>query len=433
MTQQATSDSIHNVWEYPLFEALYGRRARRFGLGFEIMEGPFKYKSKRSPVPLSELEEALLVGAGVGVTGTPLWDTGRPRALGENVPVADGRTFGSTLGGRRTALFFTNDDGVYVMDLKGVSATKVREIETKEEREKIVAFYRNHRKKLRDGRLAIPRSLPPLMGHNMWNSNMPGSTLFMPVCDVSASLIALTVQLVDGEGGRFAGKLGGGMYVVDDRHEFRPAGTEKWVKSGFLDREKMLPLSVLEREACYFIFNEPAVICQNIFLTTEALGVGGWMYCGFLSLKVLEELGFRTIAPAQAPSLPNPVGLDGVFEGYCPPYFSDMDSAVDVVVSGIRPVPALHQEISTAHSMSNAEYHANLLQLSDEGIACTKAICNYIYDTYGKFPGTVDTMHFPWFMQAHHLDLEFYEKFFKAGVFGKTHAAHFRAWHPNEI
>ena len=33
---------IEDVWRYPLFEALYGRRSRRFGLGFEITEGPFQ-------------------------------------------------------------------------------------------------------------------------------------------------------------------------------------------------------------------------------------------------------------------------------------------------------------------------------------------------------------------------------------------------------
>jgi hypothetical protein len=45
----------------------------------------------------------------VGVTGTPLWDMARPVALAAGL----GRTFGSTSGGRRTALFFTNDAGVY--------------------------------------------------------------------------------------------------------------------------------------------------------------------------------------------------------------------------------------------------------------------------------------------------------------------------------
>ena len=70
-----------------------------------------------------------------------------------------------------------------------------------------------------------------------------------------------------------------------------------------------------------------------------------------------------------------------------------------------------------------------LCELSDQGLACTKAICNYIYDTYGKFPGTVDTMHLMWFMQVHHLDLDFYDRFFKVGAYGPTHMAHMSTWH----
>ena len=66
------------VWRYPLFEALYGRRSRRFGLGFEMPEGPFRYKSAHTPVPLSEIEEALLVGAGAGFSGLALWDLPTP-------------------------------------------------------------------------------------------------------------------------------------------------------------------------------------------------------------------------------------------------------------------------------------------------------------------------------------------------------------------
>ena len=33
MTAYAPPSLLHQVWEYPLFEALYGRRSRRFGLG----------------------------------------------------------------------------------------------------------------------------------------------------------------------------------------------------------------------------------------------------------------------------------------------------------------------------------------------------------------------------------------------------------------
>ena len=39
MTPSATPSLLHKVWEYPLFEALFGRRSRRFGLGLETTEG----------------------------------------------------------------------------------------------------------------------------------------------------------------------------------------------------------------------------------------------------------------------------------------------------------------------------------------------------------------------------------------------------------
>jgi hypothetical protein len=290
MAIPASPDLLDRVWEYPLFEALYGRRSRRFGLGFEMTEGPFKYKSQRAPMPLSELEEALLVAAGVGFSGIALWDQSRPLPY----RASDGRTFPSTSRGRRTALFFTNDRGVYVIDPAAPSASKMREVETPVEREKVLALYYEHRKELKQGRLDIPRRVPPLSGHNLWNSNMSGSTLFMPVCDVSFSLIGLIAQFVDRRLERFAARDGRGMHIVDDRHGFRPAGTEKWLKSGFLDESAVVPLSHLERQACYFMFSEPAVICQNMFLATEALGIGGWMHCGFLSRDVFEALGFTT-------------------------------------------------------------------------------------------------------------------------------------------
>ena len=418
---------IDRVWNFPLFDALYGRRSRRFGMGFDLNEGPFQYKSAKPAVPLDPLEEALLVAAGVGVSGTVLSDLARPGAMVRSA----GRTFGSALSAHRTELFFTNDDGVYVVDLQGSAANRMREVETAGDRSRVISLYQQNRKKLKDGRLDIPHRVPPLFAHNFWDSNQPGCTLFMPVCDVSASLINLTIQMVDGEGGRFAGGTGGGFYVVDDRYDFRPAGTQKWADNGFLDKQKLLPLSVLEREACYFTFNEAAIACQNMFLATEAMGLGGWMHCGFLSLEVLEELGFRTVAPKGVEPLRNPVGMDGVFQGYCPPYFADMDAAVDSVVDGTRGGlrDFLAQGGQVPHTISDAEYEAGIPEISEEGAACAKAVCNYIYDTYGKFPGTVDTMHLMWWMQAHHLDLDFYDRFFNAGAYSDTHRGHMAAWH----
>jgi hypothetical protein len=86
--------------------------------------------------------------------------------------------------------FFTNDEGLYVLDAS-VAASKLREIETPGERIKLLETYRAQRRVLRHGRLDIPRRIPPMSGHDLWDSNRPGSTLFLPVCDVSASLSLL--------------------------------------------------------------------------------------------------------------------------------------------------------------------------------------------------------------------------------------------------
>jgi len=421
MTTAVAPDLLDKVWEYPLFDALYGRRSRRFALGFEIDEGPFRYESAHAPVSLSESEEALLVGAGAGFSGLALWDlsTPTPHLTG------NGRTFPTTTPGGNTTLFLTNDAGLYVLDPQ-MAPTKLREIETPDDRHKLLARYREHRRELSRWRLDIPRQVPPYSGHDLWDSNMPGSTLFMPVCDVSRALISLIAQFVDPALRRYA-PPGGGWNIVDDRHGFRSAGAERWLKRGFLDTERTMPLSVLERQACYYTFSEPAAICQNMLLATEALGLGGWKHCGFLSLEIFRRMGFRIIAAGPA-AFGNPIGLDGVLEARCPPYYANMNTAVESVL-----VPRSQTEKPATvapYLMSEAEHRAGTITISDEGLACTKAICNYIYETYGRFPGGTDAMHLMWLIQAHHIDTDFYDRFYAAGAYGPTHANHMATWHP---
>ena len=154
------------------------------------------------------------------------------------------------------------------------------------------------------------------------------------------------------------------------------------------------------------------------------------MHCGFLSRDVFKALGFTTVIPREQPVLANPVGLDGVFQAYCPPYFPRMDAAVDAILT-----PLLRQSAGSARPdapclMSDAEHRTGAVEISEEGIACTKAICNYIYETYGRFPGGLDAMHLMWFMQAHHLDTDYYDRFFRSGAYGHTHAPHLAIWHP---
>src|SRR5690349_5776498 len=59
---------------YPLFQAIWNRRSRRVMLGIKAVHaGTLTYQSHKDPVPLSELEEAMLIAA-TGVTGVVLPD-----------------------------------------------------------------------------------------------------------------------------------------------------------------------------------------------------------------------------------------------------------------------------------------------------------------------------------------------------------------------
>ena len=80
--------------------------------------------------------------------------------------------------------------------------------------------------------------------------------------------------------------------------------------------------------------------------------------------------------------------------------------------------------------MADAEFRDGMVEVSDEGIACAKAVCKYIYETYGRFPASVDTMHLMWFMQAHHLDLDYYATYFRPGACSESHLTHMATWHP---
>src|SRR4029077_10234261 len=96
----------------------------------------------------------------------------------------------------------------------------------------------------------------------------PRSARHSTPCTADERALSLIAQFVDPALRRYAPE-GRGMNIVDDRHGCRPAGTERWLKSGFLDSEHMLPLSLVERQACYYVFSEPATICQNMSLATE--------------------------------------------------------------------------------------------------------------------------------------------------------------------
>src|SRR5260370_36264779 len=154
---------------------------------------------------------------------------------------------------------------------------------------------------------------------------------------------------------------------------------------------------------------------------------------GFRYLKPKTALGrllLRPVTPLPA-WRPNPVGLDGILEGFCPPYFKDMSAAVDAVIKLKEGPGGLYKEtdkdLQSVYKPGLAsEFLQNLPRDTADAIACTKDICNYIYETYGRFPAHVDGMYVPgvW-VQAHHLDLAYYDRFFVGGLLSTQSCPHF--------
>ena len=422
---------IESAWNFPLFDALTGRRSRRFGLGMELTQGPFVYTSDKEPIPLSEEETALLVGAATGATGSILADSAVPGGMVKSV----GRSHPSAIGSHCTELFFTNDDGLYLYRGAQQKMSKVREFETIEDRDKVMGFYAENTVKLSDGRFDLRQETPGLWAHNLWVTNRPGTTLFMPVTDVSQALIKILINLCDAKGGRYS--EGGGYFIADELKGMRPAGCEKWADKGLLDKNKIMPLARLERLIAGTLTADGAMMGMSLQMTLAAMGLGGWTHSGFTPLIVMggtptcKGLGFRFVMGKEDP-VPNPVGLDGYFEGFCPPYHKDMDAAVEAAVAGMAEnLDSWEQRgMVLPHKISNEEFAKTVPPISDEGIECVKDICRYIFETYGKFPGTLDTMNLMFFTQAHHLDCDFYDTHFKDGAYLQTHKDHFDTWHP---
>ncbi|WP_372727123.1 hypothetical protein, partial [Nocardioides sp.] len=117
----------------------------------------------------------------------------------------------------------------------------------------------------------------------------------------------------------------------------------------------------------------------------------------------------------------------------CPPNYPDMAAAVDAVVAdkfgphGIYADEALFARIYRGEF--GAKYLAEAEEYGADVIACTRDICTYIHQTHGRFPAHTEAIHVPgvW-LQAHHVEEGYYERFFERGL-SQTHRAHDAVWH----
>ncbi len=429
MKKNTLPPGFQDMLDFGLIEALLGRRSRRFFLGAEIPDGVFAFKSKHDAFPLSELEKLLVVFACGGNTG---WHHMIYRAkiyaphLSNYAGAAGGRTFPSAAGFQTSMTFFTDDEGVYVLDTRDAPAFAERNEDGTLDFDKILEGVEGRIKKLQDGRLRVPHDLPYTEAHNTWVFNHPGSLVIIPVGDLSGHvLMALCYMLQNGQ------------VLTDDVNGRSIPGIEKF--NHIVDTRNTWPLTFVEQWSLSELSVELGASCYAGTLMLQAMGLGGWILNGVDFLSVLGAsgepnvpgLGFRYDSDARWP-YDNPTGLEGLMEGYCPPHHADMRAAVEALCDRkFGPEGPFHPDTpgpwkDSRRIRSAAQVH------SPDFRACVALQAQYVYDTFGKFPGTVPSMFLNTYLQAQHIDLEFYDKFYRPGAYLKTHADHMQRWHPGK-
>jgi len=177
------------------------------------------------------------------------------------------------------------------------------------------------------------------------------------------------------------------------------------------------------------------MILENIHLVAEAMGLGAVMFGGYQGQVMLgvtplsKGLGFRPQIGRDGKA--NPVGLDGIFEAYSPPYYESMNEAVDAFIKRkfgpTSHYAADYEGVVPFKNWRNVQSDYN--RPSNLSIEQVKGFLNYVFDTYGRIPATSDTKLLPVWLQVHHLDLDFYEEHFAKDLITETQRRHIELWH----
>ncbi|MCA9880029.1 MAG: hypothetical protein KC442_19680 [Thermomicrobiales bacterium] len=415
--------------EFPLLDALFGRRSRRFGLGMSIPDGPLAYTSAHPPLSLSDLERTLLVLCGAGVSG---WHTGMEHTSsgdperGCNYAVRyTGRMTPTLAGVGSPELIVSDDAGTFMTRFRDLNAERLRQIQDNGDRQRFFEAVMTHTVPLSDVRVDIPAAAPYISPHNFWNANRPGTTLFIPIIDLTQNLLDL-----------LAIYLGAGALPYDTVHD-RPCGDfAPFIEAGLVDPEKRMHIFDGEQYVLGSGAAEAAVICHNLVLTMQAMGLGGWMFTGINPPSLLgahaergvRGLGFRFTRDARW-TQPNPVGLDGVYEAYCPPYHADMREAAQRFADLKFGPGGTYDPSRPGPYRDNAGVKAAIERYTPDLVAMLGEVAQYLHDTYGKFPATIPSIYVRIYAQAQHIDLDYYDQFLGPDAVLPTHREHMARWH----
>jgi len=470
-SQGSTAHGLADLLQYPLLSAISDRRTRRICQGTSINAGSLSYTSGNSPAPLTPLEEAILIVT-TGLAGFSLHDVPLKHPNGDPVYATTqmeipARTASSADNVQATHFFLINDEGTWlIQQVRGREALSwLREFppdRTDWTEQHWLAAAAGVKRKIYNERMDFPRQWPYYFTWNKIISNAPGTSVFMPIVDTTRQMInVLFIMLSEPDGQR--------PLVMDDWSKFKPRKLIEWAawfgsKIGVVPNIPYEPVAGIERVQKKWLQSdnplplgfagtmrtdyEALFHLQNLMLVTHAMGLGGWIHAAVGAPFVFDRdpskgtygLGFRMQQPKKfrrwpplPAALPNPVGLDGVLQSLSPPYVKSMDEAVEMVLEEKYGPEGVYGDKVVFDKPYRSENDAVAFMREAERpskptIQYVKDICNYIFDTYGRFPAHVNAFHVPgvW-LQVSHLEIEYYEKFFQPHLYHRQ-ARHYSVW-----
>jgi hypothetical protein len=264
MAKGKAPPGFEGMLSFPLIEALLGRRSRRFFQGAEISDGVFAYKSRCEKLPLSELEKMLVVAACGGNTS---WHHLIYRAaryaphLSNYAGAAGGRTFPSAAGFHASQTFFTDDDGLYLLDMRDAPAFADRAEDGSLDLEAFVANVRKRVRKLHEGRLRLPPEVPHTEPHNTWVFNKPSTLVVIPVGDLSQHVLLNICYM-----------LQNGLVLFDDLNRRSIPDVDQF--RDIVDVSNVWPITFVEQWSLSELTVELAASCYAGTLMLQAMGLG---------------------------------------------------------------------------------------------------------------------------------------------------------------
>ena len=437
-----------------LVEALLRRRSRRFGLNMNLPAGPLAFGSTQAPEPLTFEQEATLAFAAVGITGTALgemdYTSGTVIAGGGNILAGFvGRTAASAESIQSIGLVVINDDGAWYVrrpqELPGGELPALIELGKQGQ---FAEWYERIRVRIASKRVEIPRQAPFTPPFNRWDTNAPGTTCFLPI--VEATTIFLNCLLT-----AMSEELG--IYILDDGLDeqgggpFLPAGLEAFAKhkggqlrSDGKDIGFVITITFFETTLLQFLSAELGGVLQNLSLMTQALGLGGFIYAaqhpiwlkqlGFLDQPVaferimgvgpvtdqlLTDMGYGDGVPTftmRNPTVTVPAA-DLLPRSFCPPDYPTMSAAIDAFIEQKYAADkGLFRGGASTAWKNSKNVEQGIQSYSQNAISAAKAYCEYVFRRYKRFPTLTGPISTLLAYQAHELDRQFYERFYKDGV-----------------